>query len=137
MKIDIYIKTKWKGTFSQGEGAYGIVLQILKNGTPYTKEHYAGWENLSLPKLQLRSVVDAIAYVNRPCEICIHTDSAYVTGTWSSKNNNGKYMELWETFKKSVEKMEKVELELDGKHEYASYLKRKLDEGGYPTIKDQ
>ena len=58
MKIDIYIITLWKGSnFAKGSGAYGILLEVVKDGTPYTKEHYAGWENLSYPKLQLRAAV--------------------------------------------------------------------------------
>lgn len=69
MKVDIYIITLWKGTnFAKGSGAYGILLEVVKDGTPYTKEHYAGWENLSYPKLQLRAVVDALSYLTRQLE---------------------------------------------------------------------
>lgn len=91
MKIDIYIITLWKGTnFAKGSGAYGILLEVVKAGTPYTKEHYAGWENLSYPKLQLRAVVDALSYVTRPCDIKIHIDSGYVTGDWENKKSGKK-----------------------------------------------
>lgn len=138
MKIDIYIITLWKGTnFAKGSGAYGILLEVVKDGTPYTKEHYAGWENLSYPKLQLRAAVDALAYVTRPCEVKIHMDQGYVTGAWESKCNNGKYMGLWDSLKQRVEKMDNVEIVLDGKHEYASYLTKQLEAGNYPAIKDQ
>jgi len=34
-------------------------------------------------------------------------------------------------------KMDNVEIVLDGKHEYASYLTRQLEAGNYPAIKDQ
>ena len=46
-------------------------------------------------------------------------------------------MELWDSLKQRVEKMDNVEIVLDGKHEYASYLTRQLEAGNYPTIKDQ
>lgn len=128
MKVDIYIITLWKGTnFAKGSGAYGILLEVVKAGTPYTKEHYAGWENLSYPKLQLRAVVDALW----------HMSQDHVTGAWESKCNNGKYMGLWDSLKQRVEKMDNVEIVLDGKHEYASYLTKQLEAGNYPAIKDQ
>lgn len=138
MKVDIYIITLWKGTnFAKGSGAYGILLEVVKDEVPYTKEHYAGWENLSYPKLQLRAVVDALNYMIRPCEVRIHMDQGYVTGAWEHKNNNGKYEELWEALKQKASKMDKVDIDLDGDHEYASYLKRQLEEGQYPSINDQ
>lgn len=38
MKIDIYIITLWKGTnFAKGSGAYGILLEVVKDGTPLYK----------------------------------------------------------------------------------------------------
>lgn len=137
MKIDIYIITLWKGTnFAKGSGAYGILLEVVKDGTPYTKEHYAGWENLSYPKLQLRAVVDALSYVTRPCDIKVHIDSGYVTGNWETKKS-GKNAELWEALRQKAMKMDNVEIVLDGKHEYASYLTRQVEAGKYPAIKDQ
>lgn len=65
------------------------------------------------------------------------TNFAKGSGAWESKCNNGKYMELWDSLKQRVEKMDNVEIVLDGKHEYASYLKRQLEEGQYPSINDQ
>lgn len=50
MKIDIYIITLWKGTnFAKGSGAYGILLEVVKDGTPYTKEHYADGKICPIP----------------------------------------------------------------------------------------
>lgn len=46
-------------------------------------------------------------------------------------------LELWEALRQKAIKMDNVEIVLDGKHEYASYLKRQVEAGKYPAIKDQ
>lgn len=137
MKVDIFITTKWKGNFAKGKGSYGIILQVEQNGNPITKEHYAGWDNLSIQKLQVRSVTEAIQYITRPCDVVIHTDSFYIVFVIDEKNTNGKYQELWETFFDASNDMKSIKVELDGHHEYASYIKRKLSEGNYSTITDR
>ncbi len=137
MRVDIYITTRWHGNFGNGCGEYGIVLQVIQNGEPKTKEHYAGWSNLPYQKLAVRAVTDAIQCMTTPCDVVIHIDNVYVEGIINFKELTQKYYELWETFFDAAQRMTSVKAVREKRHEYTSYIKQELARGEFTTIEDR
>lgn len=121
MKVDIYISMSWEGRITCGKGRYGIVLQVMINGSTVTKEHYGAMKNLTKQKLAVIAVTDAIQYMTEKAEVVIHFDNKYVVNAIEEKNPGTAYQELWSTFFDACEDMESVNA-FDGWHEYESYL---------------
>ncbi len=137
MRVDIYITTRWHGNFANGSGEYGIILQVMQNGEPRTKEHYAGWSHLPYQKLAVRAVTDAMQCMTAPCDVVIHTDNVYVESIINSGKSGGKYIELWESFFDAAKEMTSITVVREKRHEYASYIKQELARGKFITIEDR
>ncbi|MDE5588209.1 MAG: hypothetical protein K2J60_03590 [Acetatifactor sp.] len=136
MKVDIYLTTTFKGSFASGTGAYGILLRTMRGQRPAMREHYAGWSGISIQKLNVRAAVEALCYMNAPCDVVIHTDNQYIKYVIENGNTNGKFVELWKSFFAARNRMKSVRVELESGHEYQEYLKGKLAEGKYTVIND-
>lgn len=137
MRVDIFITTDFAGNFASCAGAYGIMLQVMKDGRPVTKEHYAGWSGISYQKLNVRAAVEAIQYVTVPCDVVIHIDNAYVQGVAESQKTQGKYKELWLQFFAACNRMKSVRVERESKHEYTRYLKKEIARERFTVVKDK
>lgn len=137
MKVDIYITTEFRGDFKCGEGAYGIVLSTMLRGKEETKEHYAGWKDISRQKLSVKAAVEALEYVNMPCDVAIRTDSPYVKYVAESGNTNGNFPALWLTFFAARNRMKSVTVEVETRHKYQSLLEKGLEKGNYTVIRDR
>ena len=133
MKVDIFITVEHRGNF---ESCAGIVLQVMGEKGPVTKEHYAGWSGISYQKLNVRAATEAIQYMQVPCDVVIHTNNQYVQYVIESGETSGKYRELWLQFFAAYNRMKSVRVERESRHEYDSYLRRELEKGEYTTIKD-
>lgn len=136
MTVDIFITTTFKGNFACCTGAYGIILQLMVDGAPKTKKHLAGWAGLSYQKLNVRAVVEAIGYMQAPCDVIIHTDNPYIESVIKSGGSDGKYGTLWLDFFAAKNRMKSVTVKRERRHEYTSYLKNELKKENYITVAD-
>ena len=80
-KIDIYIEQIYSGNFKNGEGKFSVVLEVIKNDKPITREHYKGYKGTTKNRLPLLACIEALKYIKQPCEIEIHIDSPYMTAS--------------------------------------------------------
>ena len=124
MKVDIFIQTTFKGNFAKGEGAYGILLQVMRGGIPKTKEHYAGWSGTTCQRLNIRAAAEALNYMTIPCDVIIHTGSCYVKSVADSGDPKGRNEDVWMAFFAARNRMESVTIQQEGRHEYSAYLKQ-------------
>lgn len=137
MKVDIYITTIFRGNFAEGSGAYGIVLQVKNGNEPVTKEHYVGWSGISCQRLNARAAAEALNYMTAPCDVVIHTDSQYIQYVAGCGERAGKHRDVWESFFNAGKRMKSVSVVAEGEHEYSNYLKCRLKQGTYKTVKDK
>lgn len=137
MKVDIFIQTTFKGNFAKGEGAYGILLQIMRGGIPKTKEHYAGWSGITRQRLNVRAAAEALNYMTTPCDVTIHTGSCYVKSVAESGDPKGRHKDIWMAFFAARNRMESVSIQQEGRHEYSAYLKTELEKKKYTVVCDK
>lgn len=101
-KVDIYIDQVYSGNFKNGEGKYSIVLEVIKDGQPVTKEHFRGYKGTSKNRLPLLACIDALKCMKVACEIKFHVDSpSYIIGSLS-------FLEKWK--KEGLEKHKNADL---------------------------
>lgn len=101
-KVDIYIEQIYSGNFKNGEGRFSIVLEIIREGTPITKEHFRGYKGTSKQRLGILACIEALKCMKEACEIQIHIDCPYVSGSisflekWQKEGwENRKNKDLW------------------------------------------
>ena len=71
-KIEIYTDGACKG--NPGPGGWGALL--VADGKQ--KELFGGELNTTNNRMELTAIIEALAALNRPCEVVLHTDSQYV-----------------------------------------------------------
>lgn len=137
MRVDIFIQTTFKGNFAKGDGAYGILLQIMRGGVPKTKEHYAGWSGTTRQRLNVRAAAEALNYMTVPCDVILHTGSCYVKSVAESGETRGKHQDIWLAFFAARNRMKSVTIVQEGRHEYSAYLKAELEKKKYTVVCDK
>jgi ribonuclease HI len=70
--VDIYADGACRG--NPGRGGWGAWLVT----GPNEKEICGGEANTTNNRMELRAVIEALAVLNRPCQVTVHTDSQYV-----------------------------------------------------------
>ena len=110
MKVDIYTDGAARGN-PDGPGGYGAVIQYTDpRGILHEKELSAGYKKTSNNRMELMAVIAALEALNRPCEIELYSDSAYVVKAFTEgwlknwiargwkrgKNDPVKNRDLWE-----------------------------------------
>ena len=100
-KVDIY--TDGACSFNPGPGGWAAILIYKKN----QKELSGGNELTTNNKMELQGVIEALKSLKEPCEVFLHSDSAYIVNAFengwvTSWQNNG-----WRTSdKKEVKNVE-------------------------------
>lgn len=104
-KISIYVDIDYKGNFACGEGKISIVLEMMRGDVPVTKEHFWGYKETTKNRIALLACIAALSYVKEGCEITIHIDSPYVTGSvehlvkWQQEGlESKKNSDLWKKY---------------------------------------
>lgn len=110
MKVDIYTDGAARGN-PDGPGGYGAVIQYTDpRGILHEKELSAGYKKTTNNRMELMAVIAALEALNRPCEIELYSDSAYVVKAFTEgwlknwiargwkrgKNDPVKNRDLWE-----------------------------------------
>ena len=80
-KIDVYIEQIYSGNFKNGEGRFSVVLEVMKDGKPITREHYRGYKGTTKNRLPLLACIEALKHIKKACEIEIHIDSPYMVAS--------------------------------------------------------
>ncbi|SDE39438.1 ribonuclease HI [Riemerella columbipharyngis] len=88
MRIEIYTDGACSG--NPGRGGYGILMKI--SGTNYQKTFSKGFRKTTNNRMELLAVITALELlkVNAENEVCIYTDSKYV-----SDAINKKWLQSW------------------------------------------
>lgn len=136
MHAEIYIETdSTKPGISKK--CYGYVLACKLHGEVRTKEGY-GYVEGTYHHAVLTAMVDAIERFVRPCEICIHTEDAYVLNMMENylddwvendfRNSRGKPVNNVDKWRELQEKREEHKLSTQpGKHEYSIWLRDAIE----------
>ncbi len=116
MKVDIYTDGAARGN-PDGPGGYGAVIQYVDpRGNLHEKELSAGYKKTTNNRMELMAVIAALEALNRPCEIELYSDSAYVVKAFTEgwlknwiakgwkrgKNDPVKNRDLWERLLKAA-----------------------------------
>ncbi len=138
-KVDIYLETDSK-VQKDTERKCGYVLETVCAGATRTVEGF-GCISGTYHGANLQSLEDALSRVTKTCEICIHTEDAYVAarimklwkmegaGWKDSRGNPIRNADLW---KKIWERVEKYHLKIattSDKHSYSGWLREQMDSG--------
>mgnify|MGYP006070772593 CR=1 FL=1 len=117
MKVTIYTDGSARGN-PEGPGGYGAVLQYVdKNGQLHEKELSAGYEKTTNNRMELMGVIAGLEALNRPCQVEIVSDSAYVVKAFTEhwidswirkdwkrgKNEPVKNVDLWKRLLRAKE----------------------------------
>lgn len=131
-KIDIYIEQAYSGNFATGQGKFSVVLEVIKNDQPVTREHFKGYKNTTKNRLPILACIEALKYIKKPCEIEIHIDSPYMAASirlldrWTKEGlDNHKNADLW---KKYIELAEQhlISITQEKRNEYSPAMKIQL-----------
>lgn len=107
MKITIFTDGASRG--NPGPGGYGVVLISDEN---HYKEKSAGFRKTTNNRMELLSVIEGLAALNRPSDVTIYSDSKYVVDAvekgwlknWVRKGFAGKKnVDLWRRYLKVAE----------------------------------
>ena len=94
MRVNLYTDGSARGN-PDGPGGYGAILQYTdKNGTLHEREYSAGYVKTTNNRMELMAVIAGLEALNRPCEVSVYSDSAYVIkafnehwlDNWQKKN---------------------------------------------------
>ena len=117
MKVTIYTDGSARGN-PDGPGGYGAVIQYVdRQGVLHEKELSAGYQKTTNNRMELMGVIAGLEALNRPCQVEIISDSAYVvkafTENWiegwikkgwkRGKNEPVKNVDLWKRLLKAKE----------------------------------
>ncbi|QNM05850.1 ribonuclease HI [Qiania dongpingensis] len=117
MKVTIYTDGSARGN-PDGPGGYGAVLQYVDgSGVLHEKELSAGYKKTTNNRMELMGVIAGLEALNRPCEVEIVSDSAYVVKAFTEhwldgwirkgwkrgKNEPVKNVDLWKRLLKAKE----------------------------------
>lgn len=109
MKVTIYTDGAARGN-PDGPGGYGALIRYVDpKGQVHEKELSAGYVKTTNNRMELMGVIAALEALNRPCEVDLYSDSAYVikafTEGWldswiakgwkRGKNDPVKNIDLW------------------------------------------
>ena len=94
MRVNLYTDGSARGN-PDGPGGYGAILQYTdKAGTLHEREYSAGFVKTTNNRMELMAVIAGLEALNRPCEVSVYSDSAYVIkafnehwlDNWQKKN---------------------------------------------------
>ena len=91
-----------------GPGGYGAVLVAGK----HRKELSAGYRLTTNNRMELRAAIAALASLNEPCEVELHSDSQYLIDAISKKWIDGWQKRGWKTAAKQPVKNQDLWLQL-------------------------
>lgn len=109
MKVKIFTDGAAKGN-PDGPGGYGAIIQYVDpKGVLHEKELSGGFQKTTNNRMELMAVIAALEALNRPCEVELYSDSAYVINAltkgwlenwmakgWTrGKNEPVKNVDLW------------------------------------------
>ena len=134
MKVSIYTHTTAKGPKQKITG-FGYVLECETAKGPATLSHIGHFENETKNRTELRTLIEALKQLNRPCELEIYTTDymAAVLETWLPtweahgwKNSRGEEVDPEYRELKNLLKPHSASLKTDT-HQYAEWLKRETE----------
>ena len=109
MKVTIYTDGSARGN-PDGPGGYGALLQYVDGtGALHEKELSAGYRRTTNNRMELMGVIAGLEALNRPCQVTVVSDSAYVVKAFTEgwlegwvkkgwkrgKNEPVKNVDLW------------------------------------------
>ena len=117
MTVMLYTDGSARGN-PDGPGGYGAILQYRDpSGQLHERELSAGYVRTTNNRMELMAVIAGLEALNRPCEVEVYSDSAYVikafTEHWldswqkknwtRGKNEPVKNVDLWKRLLKAAE----------------------------------
>ena len=110
---EVVIYTDGACSGNPGPGGWGAVLYFGDQ----SKEIYGSEQDTTNNKMELTAAIKALAALNRPCKVVIHTDSNYLRNgitlwihDWKKKNwrtagnKPVKNIELWKDLEQEIER---------------------------------
>ena len=82
--VNVYTHSNLKG-FKKGSGTVQYALTIKREGTIHVLDGYREVTNITENKSELIALIEALKRMNRPCVLCIHTESKYLVSCLENK----------------------------------------------------
>ena len=116
MKVKIYTDGAARGN-PEGPGGYGTVLHYVDTkGNLHVKELSQGYIKTTNNRMELMAAIAGLEALNRPCEVDLYSDSAYlveafnqhwidswIKKNWISEKKPVKNPDLWKRLLKAME----------------------------------
>lgn len=103
-----------------GPGGYGTILRFVDSkGQVFEREYSAGYSDTTNNRMELMGVIRGLEELNRPCNVCVVSDSKYVIDAFNQKWLENWVKNGWKTAgKKPVKNVDlwKRLLEVSSKH---------------------
>lgn len=97
MRVNLYTDGSARGN-PDGPGGYGAILQYTDpSGQLHEREYSAGYVKTTNNRMELMAVITGLEALNRPCEVSIYSDSAYVIKAFTEH-----WLENWQDRKSVV-----------------------------------
>lgn len=77
-EVNIFIDIYFQGQLKHGTGTYCIVLEYIKNGTPYTKKYIEGLTNTTSNRTAIKACITALQHLTKQCQVTIIINSKFV-----------------------------------------------------------
>lgn len=138
-KVNIYLEPKKRGVRME-HGACGWVTEfITSKGVPVTRSGIAVENHTTGNRIMLLALIKAMEILKIPCEITIHTHSAYLEGVcrewlfeweknnWQKKNGRMvKNVDLLTVLFMHMDEGHEISFELQEKNIYSGWMKGEM-----------
>ena len=100
MFVKIYTDGAARGN-PDGPGGYGTILEYVDTkGQLHTKEISQGYKKTTNNRMELMAVIAGLEALNRPCEVEVYSDSAYVINAFKEGWLNSWQLNGWKNANK-------------------------------------
>lgn len=110
-KVTIYTTTSTKKLKAE-IGYYAAIVEYITRDGPVSRPVVGFEKNTTYNRLVLQAIISGLCALNQPCEVTIHTDSAFVRSQinrempekwrrseWIKSDGDGvKYTDLWQQY---------------------------------------
>lgn len=95
MKVTIYTDGSARGN-PDGPGGYGTVLQFVDaKGVLHEKELSGGYQKTTNNRMELMAAIAGLEALNRPCQVELYSDSAYLVNAFNQNWIDGWIKKGW------------------------------------------
>ncbi|MGN9019941.1 RNase H family protein [Lachnospiraceae bacterium HCP1S3_A10] len=85
MNVDIYIKTRLRGSYSDGGYGAAVLEYVTKEGETVTRMYSETFKNITNHGFELVMCNKALQRLIKPCTVTVHTNDSYIRSAMRNK----------------------------------------------------